>query len=209
MFTGIVQEVGKILEVSTAKLVVAASKVNAHIENGQSIAVNGVCLTAIRFDKTCFTVEVMPQTLRMTNLGKLKPGDKVNLENALTLGGQVGGHLVQGHVDATSSVTAINRQDKARLIKINAPPEVMRYVVDKGFIAVSGVSLTVAEVSQTWFSVSIVGFTLANTTITDWRVGTEVNLEVDIIGKYVAKMTAARNGGITESFLQEHGFLVT
>jgi riboflavin synthase len=209
MFTGIVQEVGKVLEASPSRLVVAASKVNASIENGQSIAVNGVCLTVIGFDKSSFTVEVMPQTLRLTNLGKLKPGSKVNLENALALGGQVGGHLVQGHIDAAGSVTQVTREGETRLIKISAPPQVMRYVVDKGFIAVSGVSLTVAETGQTWFGISIVGYTLASTTIGEWKAGTQVNLEADIIGKYVAKMTAARTGGITESFLQEQGFLVT
>lgn len=209
MFTGIVQEVGKVLPAHPGKLVVAASKVNTSMETGQSIAVNGVCLTVTGFDERSFSVEVMPQTLYLTNLGKLKPGEKVNLENALALGGQVGGHLVQGHIDAIGRVTAITREDEARLIRINAPPQVMRYVVAKGFIAVSGVSLTVANIGRTWFGVSIVSYTLSSTTIGDWRIGIEVNLEADIIGKYVAKITAARTDTITESFLQEHGFLVT
>lgn len=209
MFTGIIKEVGKVLEAPPGKLVVSAGKVMSGMEAGQSIAVNGVCLTVTGFDERSFSVEVMPQTLRHTNLGKLAPGEKVNLENALALGGQVGGHLVQGHVDATGRVAAITREGEARLIKVSAPPEVMRYVVDKGFIAVSGVSLTVADIGRDWFGVSIVGHTLASTTIASWRAGTEVNLEADIIGKYVAKMVAARTGGITEGFLQEHGFLVT
>jgi len=151
----------------------------------------------------------MPQTLRQTNLGGLAPGDKVNLESALVMGGQLGGHLVQGHVDATGCLTAITREGEARLIKISAPAGVMRYVVEKGFIAVSGVSLTVADCGRDWFVVSIVGSTLTGTTIAGWRVGTVVNLEADIIAKYVAKMVTTRTGSITEGFLQEHGFLVT
>ncbi|MFH0942299.1 MAG: riboflavin synthase [Chloroflexota bacterium] len=209
MFTGIIQEVGLVLKAPPGKLAVSAGRVTAGMEAGQSIAVNGVCLTVAGFDERSFSVEVMPQTLRHTNLGGLKPGDKVNLENALALGGQVGGHLVQGHVDATGRVAAITRESEARLIRINAPAEVMRYVVDRGFIAVSGVSLTVADIGRDWFGVSIVGYTLASTTIGGWRIGAIVNLEADIIGKYVAKMVAARTGGITEGFLQEHGFLVT
>jgi len=209
MFTGIITEIGKVIEASPKKLVISASKVNANLELGQSMAVNGVCLTIVGFDKRSFSVEVMPQTLRLTNLGRLKPGDKVNLENALALGAQVGGHLVQGHIDATGKVTSITREDEARLIKISAPPPVMRYVVDKGFIAANGISLTVAESGRTWFGVSIVGYTLVSTNIGDWHAGTEVNLEADIVGKYVAKMTASRTGAVTEKFLQEQGFLVT
>ncbi|RJQ40514.1 MAG: riboflavin synthase [Dehalococcoidia bacterium] len=209
MFTGIITEVGKVLEATTAKLVVAAGKVNANMELGQSVAVNGVCLTVTAFNERYFSVEVMPQTLRLTNLGRLRPAEKVNLENALALGGQVGGHLVQGHIDATGKVTTITREAEAKRIKISASPEVMRYVVDKGFIAVDGISLTVADTGSNWFGISIVGYTLTNTTIVDWRAGTLVNLETDIIGKYVAKLASARSGTVTRRFLQEQGFLVT
>jgi riboflavin synthase len=209
VFTGIIAEVGKVLETRPGKLAIAAERVTQGLAPGQSIAVNGVCLTVIEFDDKSFSVEVMPETLKRTSLGLLSAGGMVNLENALAFGGQLGGHLVQGHVDATGRVSAITREGEARLIKVSAPAAVMRYVVEKGFIAVSGISLTVAACGSDWFQVSIVGYTLTNTTVAGWRAGTVVNLEADIIAKYVAQMVAARGGGITAEFLQDHGFLVT
>ena len=209
MFTGIVTEVGKVLESRPGKLTVSAGRVIQGLAPGHSIAVNGVCLTVIEFDDKSFSVEVMPETSKHTDLGRLLPGERVNLENALALGGHMGGHLVQGHVDDIGRVLAITPEGEARLIKISAPVAVMRYVVEKGFIAVSGISLTVAACGSDWFQVSIVGFTLANTTVTGWRAGTALNLEADIIAKYVAQMVAVRGGGITPEFLQDHGFLVT
>ena len=209
MFTGIIAEVGKVLEARPGKLTIAAVRVNQGLAPGHSIAVNGVCLTVIVFDDKSFSVEVMPETLKHTDLGRLSPGERVNLENALALGGHLGGHLVQGHVDDIGRVLAITREGEARLIKVSAPGMVMRYVVEKGFITVSGISLTVAACGGDWFQVSIVGYTLANTTVAGWRAGTVVNLEADIIAKYVAQMVAARGGGITAEFLQDHDFLVT
>jgi riboflavin synthase len=209
MFTGIVEEVGRVISSGTADLTVAAELVIPGMALGQSIAVNGVCLTVTRFDSKSFSVDVMPETLSRTNLGALSPGDRVNLERPLALGGQVGGHLVQGHVDATGKVAAMEWQGTALLITFEAPPEVTRYVVEKGFIAVDGISLTVAARDANSFKVSTVDFTRKNTNLGQRKVGDLVNLEVDIIAKYVEQFTGnQRTTGITEDFLQEHGFLV-
>jgi len=209
MFTGIVEEVGRVVSSGTANLVVAAEQVIQGMALGQSIAVNGVCLTVTRFDSKSFSVDVMPETLSRTNLGGLSPGDRINLERPLVLGGQVGGHLVQGHVDATGKVAAMVWEGDALLITFEAPPEVTRYVVEKGFIAVDGISLTVAARDTGSFQVSTVDFTRRNTILGERKVGDRVNLEVDIIAKYVEQFTQRqRTSGITVDFLQEHGFLV-
>jgi riboflavin synthase len=151
----------------------------------------------------------MPETLRRTNLGLLSSGGGVNLERPIALGGQMGGHLVQGHVDATGRVTSIIWDDQTILVRFESPLEVMRYVVEKGFIAVDGVSLTVVTKDISSFQVSIVGYTQKHTTLGSMRVGDLVNLEVDIIAKYVEQLNLVRSPGITVDFLQEHGFLVT
>jgi len=208
VFTGIVEEVGRVTSAPPGKLVIAASQVLQGMELGQSIAVNGACLTITNFNANSFSVDVMPETLERTNLGLLSAGDGVNLERPLALGGQLGGHLVQGHVDATGRVASI-MWDGAMLITFESPPEVMRYVVEKGFIAVDGVSLTVVTKDVSSFQVSIVDYTQKHTTFGSRRVGDLVNLEVDIIAKYVEQLSLARSPGITVDFLQEHGFLVT
>ena len=176
---------------------------------GASMAVNGVCLTITDLDTNSFSVEVMPETLKRTNLGLLGDRDKVNLERPLALGGRLGGHLVQGHVDATGRVASLTRAEEAVIIRFEAPPEVMRYVVEKGFIAVDGVSLTVVDYDTSSFQVSVVDYTLKHTTLGSRRVSDLVNLEVDIIAKYVEQLTQARSTGITVEFLREHGFLVS
>ncbi|MFC1906692.1 riboflavin synthase [Chloroflexota bacterium] len=209
MFTGIVEEIGRIISIGTGSLVVAAEQVVQGMALGQSMAVNGVCLTITRFDSSSFSVDVMPETLNRTNLGGLLPGDRVNLERPLALGGQVGGHLVQGHVDATGRLAATVPDGEALIITIEAPPEVMRYVVEKGFIAIDGISLTVTAGSDSSFQVSMVDFTRQHTILGERKVGDLVNLEVDIIAKYVEQFTQTqRTSGITVDFLQEHGFLV-
>ena len=207
MFTGIIEEVGQVLSLNGRSLTSSANKVLQGIEPGASIAVNGVCLTVTRFDGNSFTVDIMEETLKRTNLGKLKPGERVNLEGALTLSKGLGGHLVQGHVDATGRVQSVMRTGESLLISINALPQVMRYVVEKGFIAVDGTSLTVVERSDTAFSVSIVGFTRENTTLGKVEAGSSVNLEADIIAKYVEQFITSKKGGISIAFLKEHGFL--
>ena len=209
MFTGIVEEVGKVTSAGSGNLVISAGKVLQGVELGGSIAVNGVCLTVTSFNSKSFSVDVMPETLKRTNLGRLTAGDKVNLERPLTLGGQLGGHLVQGHVDNTGRLTKVTRDRGAMVMEFEAPPEVMPYIVEKGFIAVDGVSLTVVARDTSSFRVSIVEFTRQHTNLGSRRVGDLVNLEVDIIAKYVEQLVPAHRPGITTQFLQKHGFLVT
>ncbi len=209
MFTGIVEEVGRVTSVQSGKLVISTSEVLRRIELGGSIAVNGVCLTITSFSTSSFSVDIMLETLRRTNLGLLSAGDEVNLERPLTLEKPLGGHLVQGHVDDAGRVASITWDGEAMLIRFEALYEVMRYVVEKGFIAVDGVSLTVVAKDASSFRVSVVDFTREHTTLGSRRVGDLVNLEVDIIAKYVEQLSQPRRSGITVSFLQEHGFLVS
>jgi len=208
LFTGIIEEAGSIVSVAAGKLVIAAGKVIDGIQSGGSIAVNGICLTVTEFTNMTFTVDVMPETTRRTNLGRLHPGDRVNLERPMGLGGEVGGHLVQGHIDDTGRVASIIREGEALLMRFEAPPEVMHYIVEKGFVAVDGTSLTVVDKDAASFSASIVGYTREHTILADRKTGDTVNLEADIIGKYVAEFMKPQGGGITAEFLQEHGFTV-
>jgi riboflavin synthase len=208
MFTGIIEEVGRVASARGGSLVIAASRALQGMEPGSSIAVNGACLTVTSFNNKSFSVDIMPETLERTNLGRLSAGDGVNLERPLALGERLGGHLVQGHVDATGKVTSVIRDGEAALIRFEAPHEVMRYVVEKGFIAVDGASLTVVDRDDTSFRVSIVSYTREHTTLGGRQVGDMVNLEVDIIAKYAEQLNQARSPGITMEFLQEHGFLV-
>lgn len=208
MFTGIIEEMGRVISASSAGLVIAASDVLHGMGRGASMAVNGVCLTVTNFDSSSFSVDVMPETLKRTNLGLLYAGDGVNLERALPLGGRLGGHLVQGHVDDTGRVTSITWEGGAMLFRFEAPPEVMQYVAEKGFIAVDGVSLTIVTKDTSSFQVSVVDYTRKYSTLGTKRVGDRVNLEVDIIAKYVKQLSQAYRPGITVDFLQEHGFLV-
>ena len=208
MFTGIIEEAGKVISAQTGSLVIAASKVLADLERGGSIDVNGACLTVTDFNSDSFSVDVMPETLKRTNLGLLKVGDSVNLERPVALGGQMGGHLVQGHVDDTGKVISSVWDGEALLLRFEAPPEVMRFIVPKGFIAMDGISLTVTDKEADSFRVSIVDYTRKHTTLGDKKVGDLVNLEADIIAKYVEQLSQPRSTGITADFLAEHGFLV-
>ena len=209
MFSGIVEEVGRLTSASSKGLVISASKVLQETEPGASIAVNGVCLTVTGLDDRSVSVDVMPETLKLSNLGRLKRGDEVNLERSLALGDRIGGHLVQGHVDTTGRVALVRQEDGAVLLEIETPPELMRYIVAKGFIAVDGVSLTVVARSSSSFQVSIVEFSLKHSNLGRRRAGDAVNLEVDVIAKYVEQLTGAKSSAITLGFLQEHGFMVT
>jgi len=208
MFTGIVEEIGKVISASTTRLVIAAPKVVEGTNPGDSIAVNGVCLTITDFDRASFSVDVMPETLQRTNLGLLKSGDGVNLERPTALGGKMGGHMVQGHVDDTGRIIALEWEGEALLLQFEAPPEVLRYTVPKGFIAVDGISLTITEKNSSSFRVSVVEYTRQNTTLGSRKKGDVVNLEVDIIAKYVAQFTQPQTGGLTAEFLIEHGFTI-
>ena len=208
MFTGIIEEIDRVISAPPGKLVIAASTVLQGTEVGGSIAVNGACLTITSLNATSLSVDVMPETLKRTNLGLLSAGDGVNLERPLALGGRLGGHLVQGHVDATGRVASTIREEGTVIIRFESPPEVMRYVVEKGFIAVDGISLTVTARNTSSFQVSVVDYTQKHTTLGSKRVGDLVNLEADIIAKYVEQLSHARDTGITIDFLEEHGFLV-
>jgi len=208
MFTGIVQEVGSIVSVGAGKLTAAAGEVLKALQIGGSMAVNGICLTVTSFDDKSFSVDVMPETLKRTNLGLLHPGDKVNLERPLAFNGEIGGHIVQGHIDDTGKVVLVAKEGEAVLMRFQAKPEIMRYIVPKGFIAVDGTSLTVTTKEKDTFGISIVGFTRQNTILAGRKPGDIVNLEVDIIGKYVESLSQPQSPGVTVEFLREHGFTV-
>ena len=208
MFTGIIDELGRVSSTRANRLTVSVTKVTTGMETGGSIAVNGVCLTMTDLNSNSFSVDLMPETLRLTNLGGLSSGDRVNLERPLTLQRLLGGHLVQGHIDALGRVTSLTQDGDAIVMGFDAPPEVMRYVVTKGFIAVDGVSLTVVARDASSFRVSIVGSTAEHTTLGNRQVGDMVNLEADIIAKYVEQLSQTQKPGVTVEFLQEHGFTV-
>jgi len=209
VFTGIVQEVGRVASVKPGNLVIAVRDVLQGVELGGSMAVNGVCLTVTSFSPGSFVVDIMSETLKRSNLGLLRVGDRVNLERPLALGGPLGGHLVQGHIDATGKIVSVRREGEATLIRYKASPEVMRYIVEKGFIAVDGVSLTVVARDTGSFQVSLVDYTRKHSILGDRQVGDIVNLEVDIIAKYVEQFNRVQSGSITFDFLQENGFMVS
>ena len=208
MFTGIVQEIGVIVSATGKGLTIAASDTLKGIQEGGSIAVNGVCLTVTRHDEKSFSVDVIPETFMRTNLGTLRAGDRVNLERPLAFNGEIGGHLVQGHIDDTGRVIQITREGESILMTFQAKPEVMRYIVPKGFIAVDGTSLTVTTKDAESFSVALIGYTLGHTILAERKPGDAVNLEVDIIGKYVVELYGPQSPGISAEFLREHGFRV-
>jgi riboflavin synthase len=208
MFTGIIEEVGKVISTGNDKLTISAGKVVPGLKLGDSVAVNGVCLTVTVLTTESFSVDVMPETSQRSNIELLKTGDRVNVEPALALGGPMGGHLVQGHIDTTGKIASMKWQGKAMIIGVEAPTSIMRYIVEKGFISVDGISLTVVEKDNTAFRVSIVDFTRQSTTLGNRKVGDTVNLEADIIAKYVEQFTKSQDKGVTTDFLAEHGFLV-
>ncbi len=185
MFTGLVAEVGEVRQGGT-RLAVQTS-LASELERGDSIAVNGVCLTAVEIDGDGFEADVMEETLVRSSLGRLGQGDRVNLELALRVGDRLGGHFVQGHVDSTGRIEAIEERDNSRVVRIGAPPDLLRYVVEKGSIAVDGVSLTVTEVDAKSFSVSLIPETLERTTLGSAAEGDPVNLEVDMLAKYAVR----------------------
>lgn len=216
MFTGIVEELGVLRAirrgVDSAQLVIGAEKVLEGIRVGDSIAVNGVCLTAVRFNAQEFTADVMAETLDKTNLGALNSGDRVNLERALCLGDRLGGHLVSGHIDGVGTITGQERHDIATLITVRAPRELMRYIIKKGSMAIDGTSLTIVDFGVDHFQVSLIPHTAQATTLGFKKVGDTVNLEGDIVGKYIERLAGfreepGRESKVSLSFLAEHGFV--
>ena len=215
MFTGIVEEMGVLRSVRrgahSAVLSIGAETVLSDLKIGDSVAVNGVCLTATTVDAGGFTADVMHETLNRSSLGALVPGSPVNLERAMAANGRFGGHMVAGHIDGTGTITARRQDDNAVWYTVSAAPSLLRYIVEKGSIAIDGISLTVASVAADRFSVSVIPHTAAVTVLGRKRPGDSVNLETDIIGKYVEKLLrpaadTAPKGGISLEFLMENGF---
>lgn len=215
MFTGIIEELGVVTNIKllpdSAELSIQAEKVLEETKLGDSIAVNGVCLTVIRLGLREFTVDVMAETLAKTSLAQLKPGSKVNLERALQLSSRLGGHLVSGHVDSVGTIKRITSQGIASVYEIGIPPYLSLFVLPKGSIAIDGISLTVVQVSNDSFSVSLIPHTFSHTTLGLKKVGDKVNLETDMIGKYVASFLGnskrQAEDKLSIDFLAQHGFI--
>ena len=213
MFTGIVEELGTVRRVlpgaRAGKIVIGAKKVLEDVHIGDSIAVNGVCLTVVAASADEFTADVMPETLRKSGLGTLKAGDPVDLERAMAANGRFGGHIVSGHIDGVGRIVETHPEENAVIVTISAPPEILALIVEKGSIAIDGISLTVAALTKTTFSVSIIPHTAAETVLLKKRAGDVVNLENDIVGKYVQKLLGNASGtssGLTLEYLQANGF---
>ena len=192
MFSGIVEELGTVAERSADALTIRARTVLGGVAIGDSIAVNGACLTVVAFDEASFRVEVVPETWQRTNLGDTSAGSPVNLERSLAANGRVGGHFVQGHVDGTAEVAALTPFGNELTARFRVIPEISRYIVNKGFIAIDGVSLTVVEAGPDWFTIALIPHTREVTTLGIRQVGDRVNVEVDILGKYVERFVLAR-----------------
>lgn len=213
MFTGLIEEKGKILNTpqgEAGSFSIAAGDILNDVELGDSIAVNGTCLTVTAFSKNHFEVDALAETLRMTSLGKLNIGDEVNLERAMQAGKRFGGHIVSGHIDGTGRIRSINREKNGIWITIIANSELMGNIVLKGSVAIDGVSLTVAKAGKSEFQVCIIPHTGEETTLVDKKIGDVVNIEVDMIAKYINNILNEKSEkkvtNITEEFLIENGF---
>lgn len=216
MFTGLIEEIGTVQSVlrgpKSATISIKAKKILEDIKLGHSIATNGVCLTVTSFTPNNFEVDVMAETMRKSNLGDLIPGDKVNLERALRLTDRLGGHIVSGHIDGTGTIEDFQREDNAIWVSVATSSDILKYIINKGSIAVDGISLTVAYVDNRHFKVSIIPLTKDETTLTGKNIGAKVNLEVDMIGKYIERLLSFKevdspDADIDMDFLSKHGFL--
>lgn len=212
MFTGIIEEIGMVQTIrrgtSSSMITFEANVVLEDARKGDSIAVNGVCLTIISFSGSCFTVDIMHETLKRSSLSSLRPGDSVNLERAMPALGRFGGHIVAGHIDGTGKITAVRKDDNAVWYTIQTSSNLSRYIIEKGSIAVDGVSLTVASIAGNQFSVSVIPHTVKNTILSQKGAGDCVNLENDCIGKYVEKLLgmAPQQSSITKDFIMKFGY---
>lgn len=217
MFTGIVEEIGIIKRIKegekSSKLMIAGKKVLENTKLGDSICTNGVCLTVTNLSGSTFEADVMAETLRRSNLGKLVIGSKVNLERALSLETRLGGHIVSGHIDGIGQVVSLVKEDNATWVTVSCKDSLLRYIVEKGSIAIDGISLTVAYVDDQCFKVSIIPHTGEETILLAKKSGDSVNIECDVIGKYVEKLLGCRNNksakssSISEEFLRSNGFV--
>lgn len=211
MFTGIVEEKGRIRRLdirgSSGKIEVSCRKVLEGTKLGDSIAVNGICLTVTKLYDDGFSADIMAETVRRSSLSMAKQQDHVNLERAMAANGRFGGHIVSGHIDGTGVIQEVKKEENAVWFTIKAPDRILRYIIEKGSIAIDGISLTVAGVMKKSFSVSIIPHTLSQTVLGEKRVGDVVNLENDVIGKYVARFLGKRDaGGLSMEALLENGF---
>lgn len=215
MFTGLIEEKGRVVRVEPRSvggmmLAVEGPLVSGDVQVGDSVSVNGVCLTAVQVSPPTLAFDVVKETVERSTLGRLKSGDAVNLERPLRAGGRFGGHMVLGHADGIGTVREIRKSGGGAVFRFEAPAEIMRYVVEKGSIAVDGVSLTVADLGAGWFTAAVIPHTLESTTLGDARVGNTVNLETDIIGKYVYKYMGKAAGTSDQRLLEklaEGGFM--
>lgn len=206
MFTGIIEETGIILNAKNP-LTIKVAKILEDIHIGDSVAVNGVCLTVTKYDKHTITLDVMQETYSRTNLGSLKAGSIVNIERAMSANGRFGGHIVSGHIDGTGILTNITNDGIAKWLTISAPKEILKYIIMKGSVALDGVSLTVAYIDNNCFKVSVIPHTQKETTLLQKSIGSKINIENDIVGKYIEKfLTIQKDSNITIDFLKENGF---
>ncbi|MBU5463772.1 riboflavin synthase [Anaerotignum sp. MSJ-24] len=216
MFTGIVEEMGTIVRVEkgakSSRLTVSGDKIFSDLKLGDSVATNGVCLTVTSFSKGIFTADVMNETLKRSNLGELRQGSMVNLERAMIANGRFGGHIVSGHIDGTGVITKIEQDDIAVWYTIRADRKIMKYIIEKGSVAIDGISLTIAKVTDNDFSVSLIPHTAKETVLGYKKTGDTVNLENDVVGKYIEHFLSfkeepeTKSSGITKEFLLKAGF---
>jgi len=194
MFTGIIEEVGALVTVRragmSARITVHAPRIAEGVEMGDSVAVNGICLTAVAREGVNLSFDAVPETMSRTNLKVARPGERVNLERAVAAGQPMGGHFVQGHVDGEGSLRSIHSQDNARILEVTIPPDLAKYLIPKGSVAVDGISLTVMEANPESFTVSIIPHTWEHTNLKGKRAGNPVNIEVDMLAKYVERLLA-------------------
>ncbi len=216
MFTGLIEAVGQVRSFKqqggSSQLQIASSLVDDDLQLGESIAVNGACLTVVQWDKSTFTVDVSPETLSCTTLGTLQVNQSVNLERALRLSDRLGGHLVSGHIDCIATVRRRFRDQNAIRFEFTVTADVIRYLVEKGSVAVDGISLTVNKVADEMFSVAVIPHSLEKTTLLDCREGMRVNIETDLLGRYVERLLQGKKepsdgGGVNLDFLAKNGFL--
>ncbi len=213
MFTGIVEAIGTIRSVTRrgggAEVAVELGETASGLELGESVSVSGSCLTVTKVSGSVASFDCVAETMSRTKIGDLKPGSKVNIERALQTGARLGGHFVTGHIDGIGSVSRVSASGEGKVLEVSAPPEVLDYIVEKGSVALDGASLTIASVAEGGFSVVLVPFTLEHTTLGALSAGDKLNIEGDLLGKYVRKFLTGRRdeGGMSEGFLAEHGFI--